>query len=167
MACKSKSKNGLQVKVKKKCFTSQSQSQSQSMFFQVKNKRMFISFQSWQRFLFVCFCLLCFVGSHLRILFIALAYNCPLTTASLSYEMPLKRVFLKLNVTHSDKRGTKSPGRSRDNWRKHHIEVVLFIFCFLFTLYGVLSKLYYCPHPHFDLHRDFRHISKAYLDKAV
>ena len=34
------------------------------------------------------------------------------------------RSFVNLVVTRSDKRGTKSLGRSRDNWRKHHLGVI-------------------------------------------
>ena len=34
--------------------------------------------------------------------------------------------------TLSDKRETKSVGRSIDNWRKHHLGVILSIFCFWF-----------------------------------
>ena len=47
-------------------------------------------------------------------------------------------------VTHSDKRGAKSLGRSRDNWSKHHLGVVLSIYCFWFLFHITYS---YCSQP--------------------
>ena len=74
-----------------------------------------------------------------------------------------------LNVTRSDKRGTKSLRRSRDNWRKHHLGVIPSIFYFfdIFTLYGVYSIMLLQLTVHFDQEGTIKHISKntkAYFD---
>ena len=53
-------------------------------------------------------------------------------------------------VTHYDKRGSKSLGRSRDNWRKHHIPFIKSFFLTLFTLQRVYSVIFVLHTPHFD-----------------
>ena len=58
-----------------------------------------------------------------------------------------------LNVTRSDKRGTKSLGRSRDNWRKHHLGVVVTIYCF-----GYVHTVWRPFYPILTAHRPFRPI---------
>ena len=40
-----------------------------------------------------------------------------------------------INVTHSDKMGTQSLGRSRDNWKKHHLGVINFLNLLLFMIF--------------------------------
>ena len=44
-------------------------------------------------------------------------------------------------VTRSDKRGTKSLGRSRDNWRKLHLGVILSIYSFFYSFTFMVSIL--------------------------
>ena len=52
-------------------------------------------------------------------------------------------------VTRSDKRVTKSLGRSRDNWRNHHLGVIWSSYCFwLFHIVGRHFLSYsYCSQP--------------------
>ena len=77
------------------------------------------------------------------------------------------------DVTHSDKRGTKSLGRSRANWRIHHLGVILSSLCFSIFCQIVGCLLYpffHCSQPPSWPINDIKNISnykKSTLTKSV
>ena len=78
--------------------------------------------------------------------------------------------FLRQNVTSSDKRGTKSLGRSQDNSREHHLGVNLSMYWFWFFLHCLLyHTLSLTVHSQFWLINDFNtqfKLQKSTLTKA-
>ena len=75
-------------------------------------------------------------------------------------------------VTRSDKTDAQWLGRSRDNWRKHHMGVILSMSCFwkkMFTLLGVFSIVFLLLTDHVDLLHDFKthfKMTTAYFDQS-
>ena len=75
---------------------------------------------------------------------------------------------IKKYVPRSDKRATKSLGRSRDNWRKHHLGVILSIYCLWY--FHIVWRLFYHTRtthsscrPKSDFKKPFQ-MKKAYID---
>ena len=55
--------------------------------------------------------------------------------------------FGPMHVPYSDNRVTKSQGKSRDNWRKHHLKsnfIDQFLFCFLSHCMASIITYSYC-----------------------